>query len=115
MSSHILQTVAYLAHCHKDLASFLFPKLAKLVNKNLCKVAGHNQQVEDEVLAVRGLSNSQANVASNDVIPSRHSQAKDEVPAVTKDELTHLMTLITFLTKPFGSFSLTLSGKNFYF
>ena len=38
-----LQTVTYVAHCLKDLAFFLLPKPAKLVNKNWSKVAGHTQ------------------------------------------------------------------------
>ena len=42
-SNQILQTVAYIAHYHKDLASFLHPKPAKLVNKNWSKVAGHTK------------------------------------------------------------------------
>ena len=33
-SDQILRTVAYIAYCHKYLASFLFPKPAKLINRN---------------------------------------------------------------------------------
>ena len=45
-SNQILQTVAYMAHCHNDLASFLLPNLAKLVNKSWSKIAGHAQHTE---------------------------------------------------------------------
>ena len=43
-SLKVRQTVAYTAHCHKELASFLFPEQAKLVNRNWYKVARHAQQ-----------------------------------------------------------------------
>ena len=42
-SSQILQIVVYMAQCHNDLASFLSPNQAKLVNKNCSKVAEHTQ------------------------------------------------------------------------
>ena len=42
-SNQILQTVTYIEHRHKDLASFLFPKPTELVKRNWPKVAGHTQ------------------------------------------------------------------------
>ena len=51
-------------------------------------------------------------VASNNAITSGNSHVEDDVLALSKDELAHLQTLITSLSKPFGSCSVTLFGKN---
>ena len=94
-----------------------------------CKKSGHTKETcfklhgKDKVLGrtggFKGISQRRANQTTSDSEIANEdpsvSQTKEEIPALSKSELERLRTLMDSFSKPSGTCSLTMTGKNVSF